>query len=71
MPSLDTIENVMRISPMLVQAVWDKQSPLLQLPHFAEDMLRFCVTKKVRTAGPVTLISVCDVEEVVVSVREG
>merc|ERR1711981_203042 len=41
LPSLDTIENAMKLSPMVVQALWDKQSPLLQLPHIEEDMLKY------------------------------
>ena len=40
LPSLDTIEFAMKLSPMIVQALWDKASPLLQLPHIEEDMLK-------------------------------
>ncbi len=40
LPSLDTIEYAMKLSPMVVQALWDKASPLLQLPHIEEDMLK-------------------------------
>jgi translocation protein SEC63 len=40
LPSLDSIEHAMKLSPMVVQALWDKQSPLLQLPHIEEDMLK-------------------------------
>ena len=40
MVSLDTIEHAMKLSPLIVQALWEKQSPLLQLPHLEEDMLR-------------------------------
>merc|ERR1711981_1474294 len=40
LPSLDTIEHAMKLSPLIVQALWEKQSPLLQLPHLEEDMLR-------------------------------
>ena len=46
-PRLDTIENMMRVSQMVVQAVWETKSSLLQLPHVTEDMLRHFVTKKV------------------------
>lgn len=49
-PSIDTIEHVMKVSQMVVQALWENKSPLLQLPHFTEDILRHCVTKKVRDA---------------------
>ena len=40
LPSLDTIEYAMKLCPMIVQALWDKQSPLLQLPHIEEDQLK-------------------------------
>uniref|UniRef100_T1JAW5 Tryptophan--tRNA ligase, cytoplasmic n=1 Tax=Strigamia maritima TaxID=126957 RepID=T1JAW5_STRMM len=46
MPSLDTIENVMKLSPLVVQGFWENKSPLLQLPHITEDNLRHFVTKK-------------------------
>ena len=47
-PRLDTIENMMRVSQMVVQAAWDNKGTLLQLPHITEDMLRHFVTKRVR-----------------------
>ena len=39
----------MRLSPMIVQALWNKnkKSDLLQLPHLNENHLRHFVTKKV------------------------
>ncbi|KAL3881682.1 hypothetical protein ACJMK2_028087 [Sinanodonta woodiana] len=46
MPRLDTVENVMKVSPMIIQGVTAKCSPLLQLPHITQDMLRHFVTKK-------------------------
>jgi len=46
MPNLDTIEAAMKLSPLTVQALWDKSSPLLQLPHIEEDMLRYFHTKR-------------------------
>lgn len=46
LPSLDTIENTMKLSSMVVQALWDKASPLLQLPHIEEDMLKYFHTKR-------------------------
>ncbi len=46
MPSLDTIENAMKCSPMIVQALWDKASPMLQLPHIEEDMLKYFMARK-------------------------
>ncbi|KAM3720433.1 Translocation protein [Dirofilaria immitis] len=38
-PSLDTIENMAKLLPMIVQALWPKNSPLLQLPHITEQNL--------------------------------
>ena len=46
LPSLDTIEATMKLSPMVVQALWDKASPLLQLPHIEEDMLKHFFSRK-------------------------
>ncbi|CAF1011511.1 unnamed protein product [Brachionus calyciflorus] len=46
-PKLETIENMMKLSPMIVQALWNKsKSNLLQLPHLEEGHLRHFVTKK-------------------------
>ena len=37
MPRLDTLENVMRVSQMIIQAQWGSfRSPFLQLPHIQE-----------------------------------
>ncbi len=47
MPRLETIENMMKLSPMIVQACWNKtKSNLLQLPHIDESHLRYFNTKK-------------------------
>jgi translocation protein SEC63 len=45
-PRLDTLENTMKLSPMIVQALWNTKSPLLQLPHITESHLRYFETKK-------------------------
>ena len=37
----------MKLSPMIVQALWNTKSPLLQLPHITESHLRYFETKKV------------------------
>ena len=47
MPRLETVENCMKMSQMIIQGVETKASPLLQLPHIRHDMLRHFVTKKV------------------------
>jgi len=46
LPSLDTIEYAMKCSPMVVQAMWEKSSPLLQLPHIVDDMMKHFSTRK-------------------------
>lgn len=33
---IDTFDNFLRLQPMIVQALWQKNSPLLQLPHVTE-----------------------------------
>lgn len=47
-PQLETVENIMKLSPMIVQAMWDKNKKhsLLQLPYLNEGHLRHFVTKK-------------------------
>jgi len=46
LPSLDTVEATMKCSALVVQALWDKASPLLQLPHVEEDMLKHFYSKR-------------------------
>jgi translocation protein SEC63 len=46
MPRLETIESIMRLSQMVVQALWDTKSPMLQLPHVSDDILRHFITRK-------------------------
>ena len=47
MPKITTIENCMKLCPMIVQALWDNKNPFLQLPHVTEDMLKHFRSKKV------------------------
>ncbi|KAK0426198.1 hypothetical protein QR680_009581 [Steinernema hermaphroditum] len=46
-PSLETIENVTRLLPMIVQAMWPRSSTLLQLPHISEYNLNAFKKQKV------------------------
>ena len=39
-PRLNTVENLMKLSQLLVQGVWEGKNTLLQLPYLEEDMLR-------------------------------
>ena len=49
LPSLDTIEACMKLSPHIVQALWDSKNPLLQLPHVTEDSLRYVCHTQILT----------------------
>lgn len=46
LPSIETIENCMKLSPMILQGLWEFKSPFLQLPFVTEDHLRLFTTKK-------------------------
>ncbi|GAV08619.1 hypothetical protein RvY_18284 [Ramazzottius varieornatus] len=46
MPRIDTVENVMKLSQMLVQGLNDHQSPLLQIPNIDAEILRHFFVKK-------------------------
>ncbi|KAJ3606824.1 hypothetical protein NHX12_026343, partial [Muraenolepis orangiensis] len=41
-PRLVSIENCMKLTQMIVQGLQETKSPLLQLPHFEEEHLRYC-----------------------------
>ncbi|KAK2710126.1 hypothetical protein QYM36_013710 [Artemia franciscana] len=45
MPHLFSLENTMKLCPMIVQALWDHKNPLLQLPHIDEDILKYINSK--------------------------
>lgn len=47
-PTLLTLENGMKLCAMIVQGLWEYQSPLLQLPHFTDDSLRQMERKKIK-----------------------
>lgn len=47
LPSIETIENCMKLSPMIVQGMWEYKSPLLQLPYINDDNLKYFMSKKV------------------------
>lgn len=46
MPRLETVENCMKVSQMIIQGLDQKSSPLLQLPHIKPEMLKHFSTKK-------------------------
>lgn len=46
LPNIETIENCMKLSPMMTQGMWLYMSPFWQLPYINEDNLRIFMTKK-------------------------
>ncbi|XP_069688937.1 translocation protein SEC63 homolog isoform X2 [Periplaneta americana] len=46
LPNIETIENCMKLCPMIVQGLWEFKSPLLQLPHINEDNIKYFSSKK-------------------------
>jgi translocation protein SEC63 len=46
LPTIETIENCMKLCPMIVQGLWEFKSPLLQLPYINEDNLKYFLNKK-------------------------
>lgn len=46
LPSIETIENCMKLSPMIIQGLWEYSRPLLQLPYLTEDHLKYFTTKR-------------------------
>ncbi|KAK2710132.1 hypothetical protein QYM36_013716 [Artemia franciscana] len=45
MPHLFSLENTMKLCPLIVEALWDQKNPLLQLPHIDEDILKYVNSK--------------------------
>ena len=45
-PRLDSLENLMKLSQMVTQAVWESKSTFLMLPHITQEHLRHFNTKK-------------------------
>lgn len=46
LPPIETIENCMKLAPLIIQGLWEFKSPLLQLPHITDDHLKYFVNKK-------------------------
>uniref|UniRef100_A0A1A8U7G7 SEC63-like n=1 Tax=Nothobranchius furzeri TaxID=105023 RepID=A0A1A8U7G7_NOTFU len=59
-PRLVTIENCMKLTQMIVQGLQESKSPLLQLPHFEEEHLRYCISKKYKVRTLQDLVSLKD-----------
>uniref|UniRef100_A0A1I8B790 J domain-containing protein n=1 Tax=Meloidogyne hapla TaxID=6305 RepID=A0A1I8B790_MELHA len=48
-PTIDCLENTLRVFPMIVQALWPRNSNLLQLPHLTEKNLALLRKNRVLT----------------------
>ncbi|CAG2062441.1 unnamed protein product [Timema podura] len=48
LPNIETIENCMKLCPMIVQAMWEFKNPLQQLPHVNDDNIKYFSSKKRR-----------------------
>uniref|UniRef100_A0A4W4FGV8 Translocation protein SEC63 homolog n=1 Tax=Electrophorus electricus TaxID=8005 RepID=A0A4W4FGV8_ELEEL len=59
-PRLTSIENCMKLTQMAVQGLQEAKSPLLQLPHFEEEHLRYCISKKYKVRTLEDLVSLKD-----------
>ncbi|KAJ8913550.1 hypothetical protein NQ315_017101 [Exocentrus adspersus] len=46
LPTIETIENCMKLCPMVVQGLWEFKSPLLQLPYINEDNMKHFMSKR-------------------------
>lgn len=46
LPPIETIENCMKLAPLIIQGLWEFKSSLLQLPHLTDDHLKYFVNKK-------------------------
>ncbi|XKL64210.1 hypothetical protein PGB90_004296 [Kerria lacca] len=44
--NIETLENCMKLCPMVVQALWECKSPLLQLPYVQEEHLKHFVIRR-------------------------
>uniref|UniRef100_A0AAZ3R988 Translocation protein SEC63 homolog n=1 Tax=Oncorhynchus tshawytscha TaxID=74940 RepID=A0AAZ3R988_ONCTS len=53
-------DNCMKLTQMIVQGLQESKSPLLQLPHFEEEHLRYCVSKKYKVRSLQDLVSLKD-----------
>ncbi|TKR92659.1 hypothetical protein L596_007271 [Steinernema carpocapsae] len=55
-PSLETIENVTRLLPMIIQAMWPRTSTLLQLPHISEYNLNALKKQKIYSCSDLAAV---------------
>ncbi|KAL6731764.1 hypothetical protein Aduo_002596 [Ancylostoma duodenale] len=48
---IETLDNLLRLQPMFVQALWPKNSPLLQLPHITDHNLPYLRKGRIFSCG--------------------
>ncbi|VDM68345.1 unnamed protein product [Strongylus vulgaris] len=48
---IETLDNLLRLQPMFVQALWPKNSPLLQLPHITDHNLPYLRKGRIYSCG--------------------
>ncbi|VDD94742.1 unnamed protein product [Enterobius vermicularis] len=70
-PSLDTIENLTKLSPMIVQGLWPKNSTLLQLPHITEHHLHYLRKNRVLSCADLANIHESKRRYILQSLTEG
>ena len=62
-PSLETFENVMKVSQMIIQGMWSRgsNSCLFQMPHITFDQVKHFRTKKVSSSNHVLIFLICGI----------
>ena len=40
-PTIDTLENALKLFPMCVQGIWPRNSSLMQLPHIKDQNIAY------------------------------
>lgn len=57
LPKIETIENCMKLSPMILQGLWEFKSPLLQLPFITEDNIRMFTKANIKNLQQLAKLS--------------
>ncbi|KAK2709515.1 hypothetical protein QYM36_013246 [Artemia franciscana] len=71
MPLLFSLENNMKLCPMIFQALWEHKNPLLQLPHIDEDILKYINSKyHVKTLDKLVRLDEADKKKCFLSLTE-
>lgn len=46
LPTIESVENVMKLCPMIVQGLKEFKSPLMQLPYINDDNIKYFISRK-------------------------